>query len=173
MKNNQDFNFRDLLEEKGFIPSGKSRSDGEKPASFGNLFKTLLQELATDPELNKKNEDTDINNRKEIIPDSPQATPGRHNTQNLENQRKKSSAEARRHEQGIRIRNEEIKKREEAEQRRAAKIAENQRRLEKEEEALAARLQHNLTIAAILKQPTTLKQAFILSEIITKPLGLR
>ena len=172
MKNKHSFDFMDLLEEKGFLSSGKPDSTRETPQTLGRLFKDLLKELTTDPEIKEKTQ-KNYKIEETTSKTSTSSATDKRSAKSLESERKHASAEALRQEQAIRIRNEDIEKRREVIQRQREMQAQKQKHLDQEEAELAAKLQHNLTISTILSQRSTLKQAFILSEIIAKPLGLK
>ncbi len=180
MKNNRDYDLRDLLEAKGIFSSGKSRSSHTAKNNAGNilnsLFNQVLKDIKTDPEIKKKEQAARAEKNpgtydlEDLIfaDEEEYAEIRRRSDANAEKQQRAAEEKASQQRQAAEeARKETAKKNLEAEKNRK-----QQEQLLKEQKDLEARIRNNHNIAGLLRNRTALRQAIILHEIIARPPGM-
>ncbi len=175
-KSKKSADFLDLLKEKGIISSSnKSSTHSEKkPAKLGSLFSELIKEMTTDPEIREKRSRIEEEQEPEYY-DSLYKEKQQEDEvslhEDVEVQRKRRQTE---------FNINEMKLRQKEERKNTQKKFDEEIRLKKEQEHLekvkseleAIKLQKH-SVIDILQNKSSLRQAFVINEILSKPLGLK
>lgn len=166
-----------MLEEKGIISSGSKsiKPNSQKTPTLGSLFKNIIEELTRDPEQRKEPpaasfswDDDDSHESFTAADTETEVVKSDHNSRRL----KEEETHRQMKENNLReARNIAEKKREE----RAREVWQKKEEtiLEQEKHALEEKSASITNYSALLREKSSLRQAFVLTEILSKPVGLR
>ncbi len=178
MNNNKPFDFMTVLKEKGIISSSGENTTRTKPRSttLGKLFKDILEELATDPERKKPTygEPSEVHNEK--YEDDYYDLENEALNASIAKDEKLLKKEAAKKHKVEMLRQEAIsaaKKKKEAE-RLQQEYNDNSDLLRQEKQALKDKQVAMRQYSKLLhKDKSSLRQAFVFTEILSKPVSLR
>ena len=175
-KSKKSVDLLDLLKEKGIISSSNKSSthSQNKPVTFGSFFSELVKEMTTDPDISEKRsriEEEQELEHPDLLHESKRQEDEVSLNEDVEDQRKRRQTEFNKN---------EMKLRQKENRKKARNKLEEDKRLKQEQDCLeearneleAKRLQTH-RVVDLLKNKSSLKQAFVISEILSKPLGLK
>ena len=175
-KSKKSADLLDLLKEKGIISSSNKSSTNSqnKPVTFGSFFSELVKEITTDPEISEKRsriEEEHELKHSDLLHESKLQEDEVSLNEDVEDQRKRRQTEFNKNEMKLRQREDRKKARNKLEEDK--RLKQEQDSLEEARSDLEAKRLKTHRVVDLLKNKSSLKQAFVINEILSKPLGLK
>ncbi len=167
-RQNKPTDFFDLLAQKGIISAAniKKTDTGGKRVSLGSIFREIIKELSTDPNLSPDPEGEPAFSAEEKYEREEYFS-----RRSAEEERKGEEAAAR--EQAAELRRAESQKQAAAQAAQKEERLHNANNLDNQTNRIRKKQSTARGSKQLLKNKRSLRQTFLLKEIISKPLGLK